>query len=126
MNKKLIRITESDLHKIVNESVNKILNEVGKTSDYQRKLGALQARKVINTDGETIDGFFDNQAREGGDIYKYARDQRSEFGDDSDEFGNTINPLYKDYSQGYIDYLNAHPEEMAKRNEKLRKLGYYG
>jgi hypothetical protein len=28
MNKKLIRLTESDLHRIVKESVNKILNEV--------------------------------------------------------------------------------------------------
>ena len=27
MNKKLIRLTESDLHKIVKESVNKVLNE---------------------------------------------------------------------------------------------------
>jgi len=27
MNKKLIRLTESDLHKIVKESVNRILNE---------------------------------------------------------------------------------------------------
>ena len=30
MDKKLIRLTESDLHKIVKESVNKILNETKK------------------------------------------------------------------------------------------------
>ena len=29
MNKKLIRLTESDLHKIVKESVNRVLNENG-------------------------------------------------------------------------------------------------
>ena len=29
MNKKLIRLTESDLHKIVKESVNRVLNEMG-------------------------------------------------------------------------------------------------
>ena len=28
MNKKLIRLTESDLHRVVKESVNKVLNEV--------------------------------------------------------------------------------------------------
>ena len=28
MNKKLIRLTESDLHRIVKESVNKVLNEI--------------------------------------------------------------------------------------------------
>ena len=33
MNKKLIRLTESDLHRIVKESVNKILNEVLDTTD---------------------------------------------------------------------------------------------
>ena len=36
MNKKLIRLTESDLHKIVNESVNKILKE-GIASKGMRK-----------------------------------------------------------------------------------------
>lgn len=124
MKQQLYRITEQDLQKMIKESVNRILTEIGDTKDYQRKLGALQARKVINADGETIDDFFDNQTKEGGKIYNYARGQRSKLGDDSDEFGNTINPLYKDYSQGYIDYLNAHPEEMHKRDEKLRKLGY--
>ena len=31
MNKKLVRLTESDIHRIVKESVNKILNEIGDT-----------------------------------------------------------------------------------------------
>lgn len=40
MNKKLIRLTEQDLHKIVKESVNKILNEIGGTSSgfYDRMM----------------------------------------------------------------------------------------
>ena len=29
MNKKLIRLTESDLHRIVKKSVNRIINEIG-------------------------------------------------------------------------------------------------
>lgn len=125
MNKKLIRLTESDLHKIVKESVKRIINEIGDTEKGQRALGALQARKVINADGETVDDFFDNQAKEGGKIYNYAKHNRASLGNDSDEYGNTINPLYKSYGQGYTDYLNSHPEELAKRNNKLRKLGYY-
>ena len=36
MNKKLIRLTESDLHKIVKESVNKILNETKKKDPMQQ------------------------------------------------------------------------------------------
>ena len=124
MSKKHIRLTESDLHRIVKESVNRVLNEYGNTSVGQRRLGALQARKVLNADGETIDDLFANQSKEGGGIYNYAKKQRSNFGKDSDEFGNTINPLYKDYANGYHEYLNSHPEEYAKRNDRLRKLGY--
>lgn len=39
MNKKLIRLTESDLHRIVKESVNKILSEIGDTSRGCKMLG---------------------------------------------------------------------------------------
>lgn len=33
MNKKLIKLTESDIHRIVRESVNKVLNEIRKPND---------------------------------------------------------------------------------------------
>ena len=43
MNKKLIRLTEQDLHRIVKESVNRILNEelpqYNETTDNLRKIG---------------------------------------------------------------------------------------
>jgi hypothetical protein len=48
MNKKLIRLTESDLHKIVKESVNRILNEIGDTAKGQYMLGRLQGRQMGN------------------------------------------------------------------------------
>ena len=35
MDKKLIRLTESDLHKIINESVKNVLNEVGYEGNLQ-------------------------------------------------------------------------------------------
>lgn len=90
----------------------------------KKKLGALQARKVLNADGETVDDLFANQSKDGGNVYNYAKKQRSHLGNDSDEWGNTINPLYKDYAHGYTEYLNSHPDEHAKRNDRLRKLGY--
>lgn len=123
--KQRVRLTESDLHKIVKESVRRILNEIGETEDGQRALGALQARKVINANGDTIEDFFNNQAEEGGRIYDYAKEKRSKMGTDTNAYGNTINPLYKNYSKGYLEYLNSHPEEYAKRNKRLRGLGYY-
>ena len=124
MEKRIIRMTESDLHNLVKESVKRILKEYGDTPEGQKKLGALQARKVLNADGNTTDELFANQTRNGREIYDYAKGQRSHMGDDSDEFGNTINPLYKNYANGYTEYLNSHPEEYAKRNDRLRKLGY--
>lgn len=44
MNKKLIRLTESDLHKIVKESVGKIINEIGDTPKGQDALGQVRGR----------------------------------------------------------------------------------
>ena len=46
MDKKLIRLTETDLHRIVKESVNKILNEIGDTAKGQYMLGRLQGRQI--------------------------------------------------------------------------------
>jgi len=44
MNRKLIRLTEQDLHKIVKESVNRVLNEIGDTPKGQYMLGRLYQR----------------------------------------------------------------------------------
>ena len=44
MNKKLIRLTESDLHRIVKESVNKVLNE----SEYDHNADYLEAKQIID------------------------------------------------------------------------------
>lgn len=42
--KKLVRLTEGDLHRIVKESVNKVLNEIGDTPKGQYMLGRLHHR----------------------------------------------------------------------------------
>ena len=49
MNKKLIRLTESDLHRIVKESVNKVLNEIGDTPYGQYMLGRAYSRELERT-----------------------------------------------------------------------------
>lgn len=53
MNKKLIRLTEQDLHRIVKESVNRVLNEIGDTPRGQYMLGRLQGRQIKNGDGDS-------------------------------------------------------------------------
>lgn len=43
--RRVIRLTESDLHKIVAESVKQAINEIGDTPEGQKKLGAAAARR---------------------------------------------------------------------------------
>ena len=44
--KKVIRLTEEDLHNIIKESVKKALNEIGDTPDGQYALGKLAQRQL--------------------------------------------------------------------------------
>ena len=71
MNKKLIRLTESDLHRIVKESVDNLLNEIGDTPKGQYALGRLAYRK-----GEERPRMGQNVGKmrkdSGNDIFKYA------------------------------------------------------
>ena len=48
--RQIYRITESDLHRIIAESVNTVLNEVGETEDGQYLLGRLAGRKASRGD----------------------------------------------------------------------------
>ena len=48
MNKKLVRLTEQDLHRIVKESLNRVLNEIGDTPRGQYSLGAVDGRNDVN------------------------------------------------------------------------------
>ena len=62
-NKKLIRLTEQDLHWIVRESVETALNEIGDTQKGQYMLGRLRARYV--DDGIGIGSDVENVAYKG-------------------------------------------------------------
>ena len=97
MNKKLIKLTESDLHRIVKESVNKVLNEIGDTTKGQYMLGRLAARTKMK--GDNIS-----------DIKKYASNRRKEqnFGYDGTPFfyenGMQANPMGQEFLDGREDY----------------------
>ena len=66
MNKKLIRLTEGDLHRIVKESVNRVLNEIGDTPKGQLALGAVAGRANVrgnrNTEIAASNKAWDNSA----------------------------------------------------------------
>jgi hypothetical protein len=92
MSKNIIRLTESELHDIVMETVQDILKEYGETPEGQRKLGSLCARKTLRN-------------VETNDIHNYAAKSRE---------NNGGKAIYNDYADGYVEYLHNHPEEMAK------------
>ena len=57
MNKKLIRLTENDLHRIVKESVNRLLNEAHyDAKDYRRrKMRSKLDKPLSDLDKEKVD-----------------------------------------------------------------------
>ena len=48
--RQIYRITESDLHRIIAESVNMVLNEIGDSEKGQYMLGRLAGRKASRGD----------------------------------------------------------------------------
>jgi hypothetical protein len=107
-------LNESKLRRIVSESIDKVLNEVGDTPKGQRKLGALHARKHLRDDDyETI---FTKKSK---NLYDYIKNARG--GDKYDYYGNNLNPMYANYANGYMDYLKSHPQEYieAKRRRQM-------
>ena len=104
--KQIIRLTESELKGIIQESVQKVLLEFGGTIPHQRGLGALYARKALQQRGRNNIELGDKLNDVGDRIGGYASGVRRQFGDDEQQ------GLYNSYMQGYIDYLKAHPEEV--------------
>lgn len=90
-----------------------IIQEIGDTPKGQRALGGLTARKKL-------------AHKDHMPTYRHAEKARG--GDDWDKFAypnatiDTVNPMYKDYAQGYTDYLNAHPDEAMEYERKERLL----
>ena len=94
-----IKLTESDLHRIIKESVKRILNEYGEGNASQYMLGALAARKK---EQGMKNGLTDNESGYYG-VSKYAMDKRN---------GNKMlaNSFYNGFHTG--------------GNQKQREYGY--
>lgn len=89
MNKKLIRLTEQDLHRIIKESVNKILNEMYDDSIANRKRFELDRKTVPTTHKEKM-----------AHILKYGKNPTLKYDDD--------NPLKNSTA---MDYYNHNVED---------------
>ena len=94
MNKKLIRLTESDLHQIVKESVNKILNEL----DYQTYMSAR------------------DKAAERMDNPSLSKDARNKAYNQHKAFDNAMDSqLEKQYNLSPKEVMNARRGEYGKQ-----------
>ena len=87
MNKKLIRLTESDLHKIVKESVQKILNEIGDTPKGQDALGQVSGRAQARA--SAVSGAASKR------FSKTAKDARDKAYSEADKIGMYRGPFSK-------------------------------
>lgn len=68
MKKNTISISESDLRKIVSESVKKVLNEIGDTEKGQRLLGMAGARRAEKDGHYNARGTWDERDAVGGSL----------------------------------------------------------
>lgn len=114
MNKKIVRMTESDLRNIVKESVGKIINEIGDTPKGQRALGALGQRHALRNPKYDARDTKSKEAK----IYDYAKKARG--GDTYDYKGTPQNPKYYDFANGAIDYINSHTDELAAAHRRTK------
>ena len=75
----MFKIEETDIIRVVNESVDRMLNEVGETDKGQEKLAKLAARKSVNGDI----GYFD--------VADYAKEKRKGDLKKQDLYAKTFN-----------------------------------
>lgn len=71
-NKKVIKLSEAQLHRVIKESVNRILQEYGDTPKGQAVLGALQQRKLQQ--GREAQQMYGTFAKEPDKYYQSAKD----------------------------------------------------
>ena len=118
MNKKVIRMTESDLRNIVKESVGKVINEIGDTPKGQRALGALSMRHALRNPKYDARDTESKEAK----IYDYAKKARGEENGEKWDYANRKwdNPLHTEYEKGGTDYLNSHTDELAAAHRRAR------
>lgn len=105
--KRRIRLTESDLHRIVNRSVKRTLNEIGNTTNGQEFLGKMQDKKINKWADENPGWDYSEEDRNNQfDIARYAYEKSR---------GN--DPLRRAYHKGRFpdsdwyqkDYPNEQP-----------------
>jgi hypothetical protein len=96
--KKIVRLTESDLHRIVKESVAKILNEIGDTEKGQDALGQVHGRAIARAaklgDKGVVSRKLRNTARDAADKAYSEAEKNNLFAGIGSSFDNGIDKGY--------------------------------
>ena len=109
MNKKLIRLTESDLHRIVRESVNKVLNEIGDTNRGQYHLGRAAMRRFNMGDYDKA-----------GEIGRYAEKKRVNDPDYDLESSNSTGMRHQNIYMNGGDPQKYYRDVIQRTDDRLR------
>lgn len=114
MGKNTIKLTESEFHRLINESVNQILNEIGDTPNGQYMLGRLHARQLNREDNwqASETSKYANNALEKRYPDVYNKDKYSNINDWADN-------LF-DYNRGGLCFSFGHrDEENPERSKEI-------
>lgn len=99
MNKKLIRLTESDLHRIVKESVNRVLNEINTDtaiSAHKKAQSDLDNMEFSWSDSDAVDKYYKRQ-RQADKFADYAQNKGADY------YPYGVIGWYQDDSDGVFD-----------------------
>ena len=105
-NKKLIRLTESDLHRIVRESVNKVLNEIGDTKRGQNLIGQVAARAMHRGDYRTAHDAYDRENKDRDDFVKGFNNRKGIL-DKPTNHTKAIRNMQNDYDVAEMEDMDA-------------------
>ena len=132
MKRNRIRLSESQLHRIIEESVKSVLNEIGDTERGQYALGAAQARRDWRQRQDYQRNPYLGQSRKNGDIGdeigQKAQQSRAkmnggdEFDQDNMETYYKAKNAYNANQQGYRNYMSnqSNPGSEDYRTAKIR------
>lgn len=119
--KKIIRLTESQLKRVISESIKKMLNEIGDTNRGQYMLGRLHRRH--NTDADYLSGV-DSQARKfnKGNWEVFDQGYNDEGISNALDKSNTIRRNYGVYKMNDMDKVGRKFIEFIEKNDLALQL----
>jgi hypothetical protein len=120
MNNKKIRLTESNLHKIIKESVLQILNEIGDTPKGQYAIGAVAGKydkKLMDIDYDNNPEEYNKYNDKVSDCETYAQNGFNN-AKNPKELRDMIDNFNDGHSYGYSKYLNEFKHKKSKKSLK--------